>query len=282
MYFNSSSETNFFALRDANTETATSILEFSFMKDNSLSPTSTISLIKLYEDQVEIPKLIQATDNPYLTKNDINEFSYNKEENKLHATAPIRFEAPNSEDYNHTYMQIYSQGKEGYNVTYELKNNDSPDTPTQGSSSYPEIKLTSDVYEERKLAIIGFDFIQIPWLYKDTKTRYATETYVTEQINTFQSKFYIIKATLPANQQQASFKNSIPDYATKIKTHELIMPNTDGNYIFTVSVDAANRVTANWVEVRITETNITLIPLKTSTKDINITLQFEWVAKATG
>ena len=244
------------------------------MKDNSLSPTSTISLIKLYEDQVEIPKLIQATDNPYITKNDISEFSYNSDDNKLHTTATIYFDASNFADNEHVCMEIYSTYGVGPQ-TYALKH-----VPVGGN--YPRLKIVTEEENEITLLQIEYDRVVIPELYKDEQTHYATEAYVTEQINTFQSKFYIIKAILPANQQQASFKNSIPDYATKIKTHELIMPNTDGNYIFTVSVDAANKVTANWVQVRITETNITLIPLKTSTQDINITLQFEWVAKATG
>ena len=91
-----------------------------------------------------------------------------------------------------------------------------------------------------------------------------------------------MEAVIPANQTQAVYTNSIPNYATKKNTHQLIMPNTDGKHIFTVRKLNDNTYMGNWVTVRITDTNITFIAVQTSTEETKLYVQFEWVAKATG
>ena len=153
---------------------------------------------------------------------------------------------------------------------------------THGSNTYPQIKLTSDVYEERVIAIIGFDFIQIPWLYKDGENAYATETYVNEQINNFGSNFYVVEVVIPANNHKTELPNTIPDYVTKIQTHKLIMPNTDGKHIFTLRKSTEGTYGANWVNVAVTAEKITFVSVYVSTEDITIHAQFEWVKKPTG
>ena len=275
VYFKSPYAENYFTFRDTSTAQEPSRMEFVLLEDSMVKPQSITSIIKINKDQVEIPKLIQATDNPYLTKNDINEFSYNSDDNKLHCTATIQFETNNFQDNEYTYMQFHST-QEGSTIKYALKE--------YFVGSDPALKIINNSYNGRDITLLQIEYnkIIIPELRFNEETRYATEPYVTEQINTFQSKFYIMEAVIPANQTQAVYTNSIPNYLVYKNTHQLIMPNTDGKHIFTVRKLADNKYMGNWVTVRITDTNITFLPLETSTEEIKLYVQFEWVAKATG
>ena len=273
MYFKSHDEFNYFCLRDTSTKTETSILEFVFLEGNYSNPTHTTSLIKIYADQVEIPKLIQATDNPYLTKNDINEFSYNNADNKLHCTATIRFDASNFQDNENVCMEIYSTY--GYSeITYALKE-------VAANGNLAKVKIVSVKDDETTLLQLECDRVVIPELYKDADTPYATETFVNEQINNFGSNFYVVEVVIPANKNVTELANTIPDYATKIQTHKLIMPNTDGKHIFTLRKSSTGTYGANWVSVVVTAEKITFTSVYVSTEEIRIYAQFEWVAKPT-
>ena len=274
IYFESPHESNAFCLRDISDENNPSILELLLIKGVYENPESTTSVIKINGTQVEIPQLIQATDNPYLTKNDISEFSYNSDDNKLHATATIKFDAVNLADNEHVYMEFYSTY--GMNAqTYALKN-----VPAGGN--YAKLNMVSVREPETTLIQIECDKVVIPELYKDEDTPYATETFVNEQINNFGSNFYVVEVVIPANNHKTELPNTIPDYATKIQTHKLIMPNTDGKHIFTLRKSNAGTYGANWVNVAVTAEKITFTSVYVSTEDITIHAQFEWVKKPTG
>ena len=272
MYFSSYYEENkYFVLKDSGTEEEPSLLEISFLNGFYQTSSNYTSLIKLHADQVEIPQLIQATDNPYLTKNDISEFSYNNADNKLHATATIKFDAVNLEDNEHVYMEFYSTY--GMNAqTYALKN-----VPAGGN--YAKLNMVSVREPETTLIQIECDRVVIPQLYKDEETHYATETFVNEQINNFGSNFYVVEVVIPANNGVTELPNTIPDYATKIQTHKLIMPNTDGKHIFTLRKSSNGTYGANWVSVVVTAEKITFTSVNVSTEEIRIYAQFEWVKK---
>ena len=114
-----------------------------------------------------------------------------------------------------------------------------------------------------------------------TNTPYATETFVNEQINNFGSNFYVVEVVIPANNHNTELPNTIPDYAIKIQTHKLIMPNTDGKHIFTLRKSSEGTYGANWVNVAVTAEKITFVSVYVSTEDITIHAQFEWVKKPT-
>ena len=217
IYFESPHESNAFCLRDISDENNPSILELLLIKGVYENPESTTSVIKINGTQVEIPQLIQATDNPYLTKNDISEFSYNSNDNKLHATATIKFDAVNLEDNGHVYMEFYSTYGMGAK-TYALKN-------VPASGNYAKLNIVTVGEPEIPLLQLDYDKVVIPELYKDEETHYATETFVNEQINNFGSNFYVVEVVIPANNHKTELPNTIPDYAIKIQTHKLIMPS---------------------------------------------------------
>ena len=134
---------------------------------------------------------------------------------------------------------------------------------------------------EIPLLQLDYDKVVIPQLYKDEETQYATETFVNEQINNFGSNFYVVEVVIPANNGVTELPNTIPDYATKIQTHKLIMPNTDGKHIFTLRKSSNGTYGANWVSVVVTAEKITFTSVNVSTEEIRIYAQFEWVKKPT-
>ena len=271
IYFSSRDQPNHLLLRDVGYMNNSPLLELLFIKGNYKNPDSETSVIKINGTQVEIPQLIQATDNPYLTKNDISEFSYNNSDNKLHATATISFDANNLEDNGHVYMEFYSTYGMGAQ-TYALKN-----VPAGGN--YAKLNIVTVGQPEITLLQLDYDKVVIPKLYKDEDTTYATETFVNEQINNFGSNFYVVEVVIPANNHKTELPNTIPDYAIKIQTHKLIMPNTDGKHIFTLRKTTDGTYGANWVNVAVTAETITFTSVLASTEDITIHAQFEWVKK---
>ena len=272
VYFKSPYAENYFTFSDTSTAQEPSRMEFVLLEDSMVKPQSITSIIKINKDQVEIPKLIQATDNPYLTKNDINEFSYNSDDNKLHCTATIQFETNNFQDNEYTYMQFHST-QEGSTIKYALKE--------YFVGSDPALKIINNSYNGRDITLLQIEYnkIIIPELRINEETRYATEPFVNEQINNFGSNFYVVEVVIPANNGVTELPNTIPDYATKIQTHKLIMPNTDGKHIFTLRKTSNGTYGANWVSVVVTAEKITFTSVNVSTEEIRIYAQFEWVKK---
>ena len=171
-------------------------------------------------------------------------------------------------------MEFHST-QEGSTIKYALKE--------YLVGSDPALKIINNSYEGRDITLLQIEYnkIIIPELRINEETRYATEPFVNEQINNFGSNFYVVEVVIPANNQVTELINTIPDYATKIQTHKLIMPNTDGKHIFTLRKSNAGTYGANWVKVAVTAEKITFTSVYVSTEDITIHAQFEWVKKPT-